>query len=158
MSAGRNKGAPSARRSRTETVEGVEIHSVELEFCDAADLLPELLAIVAPAGGVANGGLNIGDGIAAMASALLGGRLTSLMPKVLAATTVIIPGVGQVDLTSRENLNRAFSGRKKFIFPAMKLALEVSFADFLDGLKLVGVTIPTLSPSADSDLSTTATG
>lgn len=158
MSAGRNKPMPSARRSRVETVEGVEIHSVELEFCDAADLLPELLAIVAPAGGVANGMLNIGEAVGAMARELVGGRLTALMPKVLAATSVLIPGVGLIDLTSRENLNRALSGRKKFIFPVMKLALEVSFADFLDGLKLVGITIPTLSPSADSDPSTNATG
>lgn len=150
------------RATKELTVENVTFHSTELEFCDATDVLADMLAVIAPGGGTFQEGLATrGEAIGQMAKELAGGRLTSLLPRILAGTTMIIrgEGAGKVDLiNSREKLNQAFSGRKKFVFPAVKLALEVSFKDFLDGLALIGVKIPTLTRSEDSSPSTTATG
>ena len=62
----------------------------------------------------------------------------------------------------RDALDKAFTGRQRFIFPAVKLALEVSFGGFLGGLALIGIELPKIpamtSPSEDSSQSTSATG
>ena len=58
----------------------------------------------------------------------------------------------------------ALTGRQKYIVPAVKLALEVSFSGFLDGLDLIGISLPKMPamaapfPSEDSNQSTSATG
>ena len=39
-------------------------------------------------------------------------------------------------------LNRAFTGRKKLAMGVVKLALEVNFRDFFDGVDLAGLTTP----------------
>lgn len=154
----------SARKTRKDTVEyggvSVEFTTTEIEFCDATDLLTDMSAVVAPTGGLYLGGYaDRGEAIGKLAKEFVGGRLTALLQRLLACTTVSIRGEGKVDLLdSREKLNAAFSGRKAFVFPAVKIALEVNFKDFLDGLALVGIKIPTLSPSEDSSQSTSATG
>lgn len=150
---------------KSVTVENVEIHCVELPFCDATDLLADLMAIVAPAGGDFNAGMaHAGDALGRIAREIVGGALTRYLTRLLATTTMIVKGEGggRFDLIdSKDALNRAFTGRQKFIYPAVKLALEVNFKGFLDGLALIGIKIPKLMPappSADSSQSTTATG
>lgn len=150
----------ASRRSKRLAVENVEFLSTELEFCDATDLLADMSSIIAPVGGLYMGGYaDRGEAIGKIAKEFVGGRLTTLLARLLACTTMSIRGEGKVDLIdSREKLNAAFTGRSKFIYPAVKLALEVSFKDFLDGLALIGVKTPTLSHSEDSSPSMTATG
>lgn len=147
-------------RTKSEKFDGVTIHSVELEFCASTDLAEEFMQILGSSV-AGNGDIDV----ASVARQFVGGRLTALLPQLLAATTVIVPGVGQFDLNTREALNDAFAGRKRLIFPAVKLALEVSFADFLDGFELVGLPRPRLpwtkrtpSPIEDSPESMSDTG
>lgn len=154
-----------ARKTRMEAVDNVEIHSTELEFCDATDLLTDMTAVIGPAAGAAQGGMaNVGEAIAMFAREVVGGRLTGYLTRLLKCTTVIVKGDNAVKvslLDSRDKLNKAFTGRQQMIFPAVKLALEVSFADFLGGLALVGLDmekIKTLLSSGDSSPSTSATG
>ncbi len=65
-------------------------------------------------------------------------------------------------MASRSAIDKAFIGRAQFIPAAVKLAMEVNFKSFLDGIKLIGIDLnpPTTSPSSseDSDQSTSATG
>lgn len=143
------------------TIENVEFYSTELLFCDATDLLADMSAVIAPAGGAWNTAVaNRGDAIAMFAREVSNGRLTSFLARVLSGTTMMVrgAGAGTFDLGSRDGLNNAFTGRQKFAFPAVKLALEVSFKGFLDGLALIGLKIPTQSTSGDSNPSTSATG
>ena len=157
------KTQTAPRKTKSETIEDIQIHSVELDFMTATDLLPDLLAIIGPAAGVEKGQITYGEAAAAVSYALVGGKLTALLPRILCGTSMIIPGEGQFDLVSREAINKALTGRKKFIFPLVKIALEVSFADFLGGLALIGIKLPKLptrtpSPSEDFSPSTSATG
>lgn len=151
-------------KTRSVTVEGVEFSCTEMQFCDAVDLLADMTAVVGPAGGGYIGGaLSRGIAVGEFAKEVAGGKLTSFLSRVLSTTTMIDKGAKlKVDLLdSREKLNTAFTGRAKFVFPAVKLALEVSFKDFLDGLRLIGwklPTMPTQSGSADSSPSTSVTG
>lgn len=151
--------------NRKITIENVEIHCAELLFCDATDLLADLTAIIAPAAGDFQGGMaHAGDALGRIAREIIGGALTGYLTRLLATTTMIVKGEGggKFDLLdSKDKLNRAFTGRQKFIYPAVKLALEVNFKGFLDGLALIGMKIPKLMPvppSEDSSQSTTATG
>lgn len=150
------------RRTRTEAFDGVELICTEMEFCDAVDLLADMTAVIAPAGGAYVGGVaSRGIALGEFAKEVAGGKLTKFLTRVLATTTMIVRAEKlKVDLLdSRDKLNQAFSGRPKFVFPAVKLALEVNFKDFLDGLGLIGLKLPTAaSGSEDSSPSTSATG
>ncbi len=154
----------SARRTRKDTVdhEGVSVEFVttQLPFCDATDLLADMSAVVAPTGGLyMSGYADRGEAIGKLAKEYVGGRLTALLQRLLAGTTINVRGDGKVDLIdSREKLDAAFTGREAFVFPAVKIALEVNFKGFLGGLALIGLKIPKLSHSEDSSQSTSATG
>jgi hypothetical protein len=136
-----------SRKVEQTTVDGFQVITTELEFMDAADLVPELTAVLAPGYAAAGGDdSSIGKAIANMAMALTGGKLTALLPRLLKGTTVIVPDEGgklvKIDLTEPRALNRAFTGRKKLAMGVVKLALEVNFRDFFDGVDLAGLTIP----------------
>lgn len=154
----------SARKTRKDTVEhggvSVDFVTTQLPFCDATDLLADMSAVVAPTGGLYMGGYaDRGEAIGKLAKEFIGGRLTALLTRLLAGTTMNVRGEGKVDLIdSREKLDLAFSGREAFVFPAAKFALEVNFKGFLDGIGLIGLKIPKLSPSEDSSQSTSTTG
>jgi len=161
-------------KTKRQTIDNIELISTELEFCAATDLLADMGAAVAPAGAsLYEKYATRGEALGVLAREVAGGRLTAFLVRLLAGTTMIVrEGKGEKIelLASREKLNEAFNGRKKYVFPAVKLALEVSFADFLDGLKLVGIAIPkvptpkvptpTMTPSSfeDSIPSTDGTG
>lgn len=139
---------------------------MEMEFCDAVDLFTDMTAAIAPSagalvGGIASRGLALGE----IAKEVAGGKLTAYLARVLATTTLIVPSEKlKVELiNSREQLNKAFTGRAKLIYPAVKLALEVSFKDFLDDewLSLLGLKIPTKTTESspeDSSPSMSAIG
>lgn len=152
------------RKSRNDTVEhegvSVEFITTQLSFCDATDLLADMGAVVAPTGGLYLGGYaDKGEALGRLAKEYVGGRLTGLLTRLLAGTTMVVRGEGKVDLIdSREKLDLAFTGREAFIFPAVKFALEVSFKGFLAGIGLIGLKIPKLPPSGDSSQSTSGTG
>lgn len=147
-------------RTKKITVENCDIHTTELEFCDATDLWADLLAALGGAGGAyAEGAVNGGEALGRIAKEVAAGGLVRFLARVLARTTVIFKGDAKVELLdSREKLNQAFTGRQKFAFHAVKLALEVNFKDFLDGLESIGLKIPRPSLSAVSPPSTAATG
>lgn len=161
----KNLGA-SAGSKRWKSDDGsVEIVSTELLFCDATDLLADMGAVIAMPGAAARGGAAVGDAIAMFAREVVGGRLTGYLTRVLANTTMIArgDGAGTFGMDSRDALDKAFTGRQKYIAPAVKLALEVSFSGFLDGLSLIGIDlrkmIPKVQlPSEDSSQSMSATG
>lgn len=163
----KNLGA-SAGSKRWKSDDGtVEIVSTELLFCDATDLLADMGAVIAmPGAAAAQGRAAIGDAIAMFAREVVGGRLTGYLTRVLANTTMIArgEGAGTFAMGSRDALDKAFTGRQKYVVPAVKLALEVSFAGFLDGLGLIGIELPKMPPmvvpfpSEDSSQSTSATG
>lgn len=166
----KNLGA-SAGSKRWKSDDGsVEIVSTELLFCDATDLAADMMAAVGmPAGmiGVAirNGfGVNVGEAVAMFARELVSGKLTGYLTRLLANTTLIArgEGAGTFAMNSRDALDKALTGRQKYIAPAVKLAMEVSLTGFLDGFGLIGFDLkklmPTISPSEDSSQSTSATG
>ncbi len=148
-------------KTKRQTIDNIELISTELEFCAATDLFAEMSAAIAPAGGsYYEGGTTRGEALGLLAKEVAGGKLTAFLARLLAGTTIIVREEKlKVELLdSREKLNEAFRGRKKYAFAAAKLALEVSFADFLDGLKLVGIVIPkvptpTMTRSSSEDLS-----
>lgn len=154
----------SARKTRKDTVDhdgtSVEFTTTQLPFCDATDLLADMSAVIAPTGGLYMGGYaDRGEALGKVAREFVGGRLTGLLTRLLAGTTMNVRGEGKVDLIdSRDKLDLAFSGREMFVFPAAKFALEVNFKGFLAGIGLIGLKIPKLSPSEDSSPSTSATG
>lgn len=154
----------SARRTRKDSAEhegmSVEFVTTQLPFCDATDLLADMTSIIAPNGGSYLGGYAArGEALGQIAKEFVGGRLTALLARLLASTTMNVKGDGKVDLIdSREKLDEAFTGREMFVPFAVKAALEVNFKGFLAGLALVGLKIPKLPPSADSSQSTNATG
>jgi hypothetical protein len=140
------------------TVDNATIICNEMMFCDAADLLADMGAILAPAAGRGQG-----DAIAMAASEFMGGKLSSFLLRLLSTTTVIVQDQKsiKIEINSKDALNRAFTGRQRLAPSAVKLALEVNFAGFLDGLALIGLRIPTIatpSNSEDSSQSTDATG
>ncbi len=162
----KNLGA-AAGSKRWKSDDGtVEIVSTELLFCDATDLLADMMAVIGMPAAAARGGAALGDALAMFAREVVGGRLTGYLTRVLANTTMIARGEGSgtFGMDSRDALDKAFTGRQKYIAPAVKLALEVSFAGFLDGLGLIGISLPKIpplmvpSPSEDSSQSTSATG
>jgi hypothetical protein len=165
--------APAGSNKWVSEDRTVEIVSTEMLFCDATDLGTDLLAAMGQAAGAwmaggtpgaAGAGLLVrGEAMQMIAAQVSSGRLTSYMARLLATTTMIVRGdnAGVHHLKDREALNRAFTGRQKYIFPAVKLALEVSLGGFLDGAKLIGIKIPTMttdpSLSEDSDQNTSDT-
>lgn len=140
----------------------VEFFSTEMLFCDAMDLGADLMAAMGRAAGawIAGGakgapGAGIlvrGEAVQMIAMEVVGGRLTSYLARILATTMMIVRGehAGKFDLKDRAALDRAFTGRQKFVFPAVKLALEVSLGGFLDGLKLIGIDLPTMTTEKES--------
>lgn len=149
-------------RSKSETHDNVELVSTELGFCDATDLLADMLAVIAPAGGQYQGGMaSRGEAVGLIARELIGGRLSGYLVRMLSGTSMIVRGEGAMNLTlnSKANLDKAFAGRKKYAIAAVKQAVEVNYKDFLDGLALIGMTLPEMArPSETSSQSTTATG
>lgn len=145
----------------------MEFVSTEMLFCDATDLGADLMAAMGRAAGAwlaggAKGSPGAGvlvrsEALQMVALEVVGGRLTSYLARILATTTMLVRGehAGKFDLKDRAALDRAFTGRQKYIFPAVKLALEVSLGGFLDGLKLIGIKLPTMtmeeSPSDSED-------
>jgi hypothetical protein len=106
-----------------------KVTSVELDFMSAADLLPDLLSVIAPAYNADD----TGEALARMATALMGGKFVSLLPRLLKGTTVVVQDEGKgmkVDLVDASAINRAFTGRKKLAIDVIRLAIEVNFADF----------------------------
>lgn len=154
----------SARKTRQDTVEhegaSVEFITSQLPFCDATDLLTDMSSVIAPGAGLYMGGYaDRGEMLGKIAKEYVGGRLTGLLSRLLAGTTMTVRGDGKVDLIdSREKLDLAFTGREALVFPAVRFALEVNFKGFLGGIALIGLKIPTLFRSEDSSQSTTATG
>lgn len=126
-------------------IEGCQVYSEELEFMDAADLVPELLSVVSPAFGAGEGNSEAATGaaIGAMAAGLAGGKIRSILPRLLKRTVVVVPAKskdnpgGKFDLLEGEEaINNAFRGRKKLGIAVIKHALEVNFRDFFDGSDL----------------------
>jgi len=177
-------GAHAAHKKWTSEDGTIEFVSTELLYCDAQDLLADMVASMGQAAGAwfaGQGGSRQamlavrGEAAGMLAREVAGGKLTSYQTRLLASTTMFVrgDGAGRFELGSRDGLNKAFTGRKKYAFPAIKLATEVNFAGFLDGLAMIGIDLreavmieaeqPKPDPaeessSEDSPLSMSATG
>lgn len=150
-----------SRKSKTLKIEDVTLISTELDVCTSLDLIADVMGPLAPAGGAWTSGqaANAGEAVGMIAREMVGGTLTKHLITVLSCTTLTAPQLKIDCIDSREKLNQAFAGRQKFLLPAVKLAVEVSLAGFLDGLELIGMKKPNLAQSfADSKTSTDATG
>lgn len=148
-------------RSKSETHDNVELVSTELGFCDATDLLADMLAVIAPGGSAYQGNIaSRGEAVGLIARELIGGRLSGYLVRMLSGTSMIVRGEEAMNITlsSKANLDKAFAGRKKYAPAAVKLAVEVNYKDFLDGLGLIGMKWKEEIPSETSSPSTTATG
>lgn len=149
-------------RSKSDTFDNIELCSTELGFCDATDLLADMMAVVAPGGGAYQGGMaSRGEAIGLIARELIGGRLSGYLVRMLSGTSMIARGADALNITlnSKANLDKAFAGRKKYAIAAVKQAVEVNYKDFLDGLALIGLKLPDMArPSDVSSPSTTVTG
>jgi hypothetical protein len=165
----KNLGASAGSKRWKSDDNSVEIVSTELMPCDALDLLADISGVVAPAAGLAmawkTGVGNIGASLQQLTEQLAGGRLTSYLPRLLAGSTLIArgQGAGNFGMADRAAFNKAFMGRTQFIAPAVKLAVEVNYTSFLDGVKSIGIdlmptTMTAPSSSEDSDPSTTDIG
>ena len=148
-----------------QTFDGVRVLTVPLPGMDAIDLMPELIAALGPGGGMAQGGqVTLGEGLGEIGRALAGGKLTGLLARLLAGTTMIVPGMadGKFDLgKGRAEINRALAAKPELLVPMVKLALEVSFKRFFPGFALAGLDLATIRKqfhSEDSSPSTSATG
>lgn len=134
--------------STPRAIEGCQVYSEELEFMDAADLVPELLSVVSPAFGAGEGNDDAatGNAISAMARAMTGGKIRNILPRLLKCTVVVVPAKskdspgGKFDLCDGEGaINDAFRGRKKLAIAVIKHVLGVNFSDFFDGSDLAGL-------------------
>lgn len=151
------------KKTKTLNVDSdVTILTMELDVCDSLDLIAEIMGPLAPSMSAWNTGrADMGEAMGMLGRELTGGSLSKHLVSLLKCTTVTVKSEKlKVELLdNREKINQAFAGRAKYLPAAVKLAMEVSLADFLDGLKLIGLKIPTLAPpSEDSTQSTSATG
>ena len=123
------------RKVESRDVGDSKVTSVELDFMSAADLLPDLLAVIAPA----YSSPDTGEALARMATQLMGGKFVQILPRLLKGTTVIVQDEGKntkIDLMDTASINRAFTGRKKLAIDVIRLAIEVNFSDFFDAADL----------------------
>jgi hypothetical protein len=148
-----------------QTIDGVRILTAPLPGMDALDLIPELIAALGPGGGLAQSGQGtIGEGLGEIGKALAGGKLTGLLARILAGTTMVVPGAtdGKYELgKGRPEINRALAARPEMLVPMIKIALEVSFKRFLGGFALAGFDLAAIQRrfrSEDSSPSTSGTG
>ena len=155
--------------------ESVRASTIELVFMDAADLYPELAAVALP-GLAAAMTINDEDGaeglralagvMSTMARELCNGRLRHLLPRILARTTLVVPGPDgqpmQAKCGTEEGLNRAFMGpRKKLARPIVQWVVGINFADFFDVgdlLKYLPTKKAVAASSEDSSPSTSTDG
>lgn len=148
---------PDGRVVVEEVLDGVKVTTVELDVMTATDMLPELLSAIAPAYGAAQGGAALGDALAKLAAAMCGGKLSGFLPGVLAGTSMVVPDeAGKLTnrvLSDRKSINAAFAGRKKLLFPVVRLAVEVNFQDFYEGLLAV---VPEAAAQSPTNEATTA--
>lgn len=130
--------------TREHMIEGFRVLSTELDFCSAADLVPELVAVVAPGFDIqGQTDASVGKAIAAMSTSLVGGKLRALLPRLLAGMQVVIPDEQRYELSTEKGINGAFKGRKKLGMACVKQALEDNFRDFFDGADLSALGIRT---------------
>lgn len=86
----------------------------------------------------------LGNALGGIASRLMGGRLTAILPRLLAGTMVTFPDeegrMTKIEaLDTLHRINQAFTGRKMQGLAVIKVALEVNFRDFFVGAALLGV-------------------
>lgn len=149
-----------SKKTKTVQVDAdVTIMSTELDVCDSLDLIAEIMGPLAPSMSAWNTGrADAGEAFGMLGRELTGGALSKHLVSLLKLTTVTVKSEKlKVEfLDSRDKMNAAFAGRQKHLPAAVKLAMEVSLSDFLDGLKLIGLKIPTLAPPSDPSTPSTS--
>ncbi len=141
---------------------GVRVTTCELDFISACDILPTVIAMGAPMAGLMNRESDesvIEAVLSRLSIALAGANLRELLPKLLAATTVYVPtgdrgSLERVDLINEDQINKAFTGRKRLGVDVVRWALEVNFKDFLDVRALIGFVTKKANSSPSSSPST----
>lgn len=124
----------------------VIVTSEALAYEPAEDLLPDIMGIVtgaldriAPllASGEISGTddvIKLAPALGGLVSQLSGGRLKALVPKILAGTSVVMPGAdGQkikYDLVKKDERAACFEARPHNYFPILFFAGKVTFGRF----------------------------
>lgn len=132
-----------AAQPKTELIEGLPVTTTPLPPMRALDLLPELMDL-------ADGGATSDVAmLASVAKKLAGGKMRTLLPMVLAGTSVSVAENGKsspVPLNDVALIDLAFDGHMRALAPVIAFALEASFGDFFAGLALAVKRIRTPSP------------
>ncbi len=158
------------RKSVTVTVDDCKVTVVQLGPMKVLELLPDVLAAVAP-GVVGLRGLQgklskgeeltiddlaaLGDPLGLICKALTGGKLAWLVPQILSDTMVIAPldggKKGEIEkfelIKGADEIDRCFGGRLRTFAKVIRLATEVTFKDFLSVADLAGQSEKTPDPA-----------
>jgi len=125
------------RESQETEIRGMRVITTQLPARKAYALVPKIGAIVGPSiGTLANLDMGadvstMGPAIGAFFSALDDQDSETLMLKVLSNTIVIAEGV-KYDLSSPDNIDRAFESSFMALFEVLWFVLKVNFSDFFD--------------------------
>lgn len=87
-----------------------------------------------------------------------GDKWVSMLIRGLSGTTISVVGVGKIELSSRESVERALTEQPQLLFPMLKAVWEVSFAKCFFGLGLIGLSIQKESHTEGSNPSTSNSG
>lgn len=148
------------------TVDGMKMIVSPLPGLDAIDLGNELYAYLAP--GMAAGAIHAqasgeANPVAALeatglaANAMIG-RLSNLIPRLLASTIVIAAGSKFELSKGADEINRLLQTSPQALWPLLAFTAEVQFARFFPASVLAGIREKVASLSAAFSQSTSGTG
>ncbi len=157
-----------ATPSQEKKILGIRVTTCELDFWTASELLPNVLAMAAPLVGMMADRSVFDDEsmleavLSRAALAMAGGKLIGVLPDLLQTTDVYLPTgergqIERIDLSSRDQINKAFTGRKQLAVGVIQWTLEVNFKDFLSAAALLAPLIKTTGKGKDSPTSSQST-
>ncbi len=118
--------------TKSEVIGGLKVKCAPLAPMASLDLLPELLEFATAWSGASDDGALI----ASVGKLLRDKKLRTLLPQLLAGTTVMVPESGReipLQLDSDRSIDAALLGHMGALAGIVALAVKVSFADFFEG-------------------------
>lgn len=129
-----------AIETKTREIRGLQVHTTQLPVRKAYKLAPKIGMIIAPALGELPEGLDLESDVSALGpafsklfSALDDAEQDNLMEALLQGTSVVVPNIGMLSLSTPEHIDTAFAGNLMALMQTLWFALEVNFADFFEG-------------------------
>lgn len=115
------------------TIGGVAVKSTPLDPFRTLDLIPEITGLI----GDTSGAKTDVDVFLKATKNLGGGKLRTLLPQILAGTSMPVEGGAYLPMNTVEHINMCFDGKMAMLPEVIAFAMEVSFSDFLAGLASV---------------------